>query len=83
VNGLRVLTPTWLVVLTLTAIGAVVRFVGLDHQSFWVDETITAQLVAKPLVGMLQALPGAPRTVAEPKTIHRRTAPGSRRRGGS
>jgi mannosyltransferase len=41
----------------LTAAAAAPRFAALGHQSFWVDETITARLVAKPFPGMLAALP--------------------------
>jgi mannosyltransferase len=44
-------------VVALTAVAAVVRFVALGHQSFWVDETVTAKLVAEPFTGLLRALP--------------------------
>jgi len=41
----------------LTALGAAVRFAGLGRQSFWIDETVTAELLSKPFHGMLAALP--------------------------
>jgi mannosyltransferase len=41
----------------LTVVAAAVRFVALGHQSFWVDETVTAKLLAEPFTGMLRALP--------------------------
>jgi hypothetical protein len=41
----------------LTVAGAALRFHALGHQSFWVDETVTAKLVAEPFTGMLRALP--------------------------
>jgi mannosyltransferase len=41
----------------LTVAAAALRFVALGSQSFWVDETITARLVARSLSDMLGALP--------------------------
>ena len=38
--------PTLLI---LIALGVVLRFVGLTHQSFWYDETASAVLAAEPL----------------------------------
>ena len=58
----RRLTSTWVTVATLTAIGAAVRFVGLDRQSFWIDEVITVELLAKSLPDMLGTLPDAEST---------------------
>lgn len=58
----RLLERPWLSVALLTAIGASVRFAGLGDQSFWIDEIITAELVAKPLVEMLRAIPDAEST---------------------
>lgn len=61
-HGSRWLTSPWVTVATITAIGAGVRFVGLDRQSFWIDEVITAELLAKPLLDMLGTLPDAEST---------------------
>ena len=61
-NASRWLTTSWVPVATLTAIGAAVRFVGLDRQSFWIDEVITVQLLAKSLPDMLGTLPDAEST---------------------
>lgn len=61
-NVSRWLTPTSLAVAALTAIGAGVRFVGVEGQSLWVDEVITAELVAKSLPDMLGAIPEAEST---------------------
>lgn len=58
----RWLTRKWVPVATLTALGAGARFVGLDRQSFWIDEVVTAGLVAKSLPGMLETLPGSEST---------------------
>ena len=41
----------------LTAVGGVARFVALGNQSFWVDETVTAELVAGSFGELLSALP--------------------------
>jgi hypothetical protein len=41
----------------LTVAAAAVRFIALGHQSFWVDETVTANLLAKSFSGMLGELP--------------------------
>jgi len=41
----------------LTGVAAALRLEALGHQSFWVDETVTAKLVAEPFGGMLRALP--------------------------
>jgi uncharacterized membrane protein len=56
------LTRTWLPVVLLTALAAVVRFAALGQQSFWIDEIITVELVSKSLGGMLRELPGAEST---------------------
>lgn len=56
------LIASWVPVATLTAIGAALRFIRLDHQSFWIDEIITVELVSKPLVNMLRELPHAEST---------------------
>jgi mannosyltransferase len=58
----RELTRAWLPVALLTALGALLRFAALGQQSFWIDEIITVELVSKPLVDMLRALPGAEST---------------------
>ena len=58
----RELTRTWLPVVLLTALGAVLRFAALGQQSFWIDEIITVELVSKPLDDMLRALPSAEST---------------------
>ena len=57
----RAFTP-WLTVAALTGVGAILRFAELGRQSFWVDETVTAQLVEKSFADMLAALPGAEST---------------------
>jgi mannosyltransferase len=44
----------WPVLLTLA--GGTVRFVGLGHQSFWVDETVTHRLIDKSFPAMLGAV---------------------------
>jgi mannosyltransferase len=62
VEASRWLMRTWLPVAMLTAIGAVLRFIGLGRQSFWIDEIITVELVSKPLVDMLRAIPEAEST---------------------
>jgi mannosyltransferase len=49
-------TDVYLLAFLLTA-GAAARFTALGGQSFWVDETITARLVAVPLDDMLAKLP--------------------------
>jgi mannosyltransferase len=41
----------------LTLVAVAIRFVDLGHQSFWVDETVTARLLAKSFPAMLGALP--------------------------
>jgi mannosyltransferase len=46
----------------LTVVAAAVRFAALGHQSFWVDETVTAKLLAKSFPGMLAALPDSEST---------------------
>ena len=56
------LTARWVPVAVLTAIGATVRFVTLDRQSFWIDEIVTVGLLAKPLPDMLGTLPDAEST---------------------
>lgn len=48
--------------MALTALAGAVRFVGLGSQSFWIDEIITAELVAKPFTEMLRAIPDAEST---------------------
>lgn len=58
----RRLEVAWLPVAVVTALGAGLRWIGLDDQSFFVDETITAQLVAKPFGDMLAAVPDAEST---------------------
>jgi hypothetical protein len=45
------------VLTAITAVAAAVRFVGLGRQSFWVDETVTANLLSKSFTDMLAALP--------------------------
>ena len=55
-------TRAWAPVTTITAIGAGVRFAGLDRQSFWIDEIVTAGLLAKPLFEMLATLPDSEST---------------------
>ena len=62
VEASRWLRRTWVPVATFTAIGAGVRFVGLDRQSFWIDEIVTAGLLAKPLPEMLGTLPDSEST---------------------
>lgn len=62
-------------VVALTVVGGVVRFVGLGSQSFWIDEIITAELVAKPFTEMLRAIPDADRRHRSPAS-----SPGSGRR---
>jgi mannosyltransferase len=44
-------------VVGLTIVAAAIRFIGLGHQSFWVDETVTARLLSKSFPAMLGALP--------------------------
>jgi 4-amino-4-deoxy-L-arabinose transferase-like glycosyltransferase len=61
-SNAREVTRTWLPVALLTVVGAVLRFAALDRQSFWIDEIITVELVSKPLIDMLRALPGAEST---------------------
>lgn len=56
------LTAWWLPVAMLTIVGAAVRFAGLGRQSFWIDEVITAELLAKPFGAMLAAIPDAEST---------------------
>ena len=41
----------------VTAVAAVVRFVGIGDQSFWVDETVTARLVFGSFSDLVSALP--------------------------
>ena len=41
----------------VTAAGAALRFATLGVQSFWLDEAVTHQLVARSLGGMLRAIP--------------------------
>jgi len=41
----------------VTAVAAVVRFVGIGDQSFWVDETVTARLVSGSFSDLVGALP--------------------------
>ena len=41
----------------VTAVAAVVRFVGIGDQSFWVDETVTARLVSGSFSDLVSALP--------------------------
>jgi hypothetical protein len=43
----------------LVAAGAVLRFARLGHQSFWYDETVSAELAARPLADILRGAPGA------------------------
>jgi mannosyltransferase len=45
------------VLTAITALAAAVRFIALGRQSFWVDETVTADLLSKPFTRMLGALP--------------------------
>ena len=59
---IRLAAAAWLPVTVLTFVGAAVRFAGLDRQSFWVDEVVTAGLVTKSLPAMLGALPDAEST---------------------
>jgi mannosyltransferase len=42
---------------SLVVVAAAARFVALGHQSFWVDETVTATLLGKSFPGMLAELP--------------------------
>jgi mannosyltransferase len=44
-------------VIGLTALAALLRFSTLDVQSFWLDETVTADLMRRSFGGMLDALP--------------------------
>jgi hypothetical protein len=53
----RLLRGDLVAVGVLTAVAAIVRFVALGHQSFWIDEAITSNLLAKSLPSMLAALP--------------------------
>ncbi len=43
-NGARA-QPTWVVVLALTALAAIVRFATLGHQSYWLDEAYTVRVL--------------------------------------
>ena len=61
-SNARELTRAWVPVALLTALGAILRFAALGQQSFWIDEIITVELVSKPLLDMLRALPGAEST---------------------
>jgi mannosyltransferase len=45
------------VLLALTALGALLRWANLDHQSFWADEAVTAQLMRLDLGSMLRSVP--------------------------
>jgi mannosyltransferase len=49
-------------VAALTAIGGAVRFVGLDRQGLWLDETVTASLLERPFGEMLGELPSSEST---------------------
>jgi mannosyltransferase len=58
-NRPRARAPTvdaWLLVL-LVAAGAAARFAALGHQSFWLDETVTARLASVSFPEMLRSLP--------------------------
>jgi len=61
-NRYRLMTASWVPVVIVTAIGGAVRFVGLDRQSFWIDEVVTVGLLARSLPDMLGALPDAEST---------------------
>jgi mannosyltransferase len=48
---------TWIAVLALTALGAVLRFATLDRQSFWLDELVTVSLLRLDFGSMVAAIP--------------------------
>jgi mannosyltransferase len=48
---------TWIAVLALTALGAVLRFATLDRQSFWLDELVTVSLLRLDFGSMVDAIP--------------------------
>lgn len=41
----------------MLVLAALIRFVGLGSQSFWLDEVVTAELMGKPFGDMLSAIP--------------------------
>ena len=47
---------TWIPVLALTALGAVLRFATLDAQSFWLDELVTVSLLDRGFGDMLDGV---------------------------
>jgi hypothetical protein len=47
---------TWIAVLALTALGAVLRFATLDRQSFWLDELVTVSLLRLDFGSMVDAI---------------------------
>jgi 4-amino-4-deoxy-L-arabinose transferase-like glycosyltransferase len=53
--GLRVSRTSQLVI-AVTVVGALLRFVALGHQSFWYDEALTVQEVRLPFSAMLDAV---------------------------
>jgi hypothetical protein len=53
--GLRA-SPTTLLVIAVTVVGALLRFVTLGDQSFWYDESLTVQEVRLPFGAMLDAV---------------------------
>jgi len=48
---------TWIAVLGLTVLGALLRFATLDAQSFWLDELVTVSLLRLDFDDMLDAIP--------------------------
>jgi 4-amino-4-deoxy-L-arabinose transferase-like glycosyltransferase len=49
----------WLALAGVTVVGGTIRFAGLGRQSFWLDESVTASLLERPLVSMLRTLPSS------------------------
>jgi len=56
-EGRRGAVPWPWAIVALTAAGAAVRFSTLSVQSFWLDEAVSHQLVARSFGGMLRAIP--------------------------
>jgi mannosyltransferase len=52
----------WVPLALLTAGGGLIRFAGLDRQSLWLDEAVTASLLERPLLEMLRELPSSEST---------------------
>lgn len=55
---MRVLAARWApALLAILAGAAALRFAGLGHQSFWLDEAYTERIVRRPFGGMLSTIP--------------------------